>query len=94
MSLQVRAGESWLGVLMYAPPKTLADLSSGGRFELVHDETLPAFAVLKRASVDMQRLLFRVKGEDATVSMYAFVNEVPDLKFDQMATVELVLRPA
>jgi len=79
---------------MSEQPKALADLSSGGRFELVHDETLPAFSVLKRASVDMQRLLFRVKGEDATVSMYAFVNEVPDLKFDQVATVELVLHPA
>lgn len=94
MSLQVSAGEGWLDVLMSKPPKTLADLSKGGRFELIHEETLPAFAVLKRASVDMQRLLFRVKGEDATATMYAFVNEVPDLKFDQVATVELVLHPA
>ena len=94
MSLQVGVGETWLDVQMYAPPKTFTELSKGGRFELFHEETLPVFAALKRASVDMRQLLFRVKGDEATVPMFAFVNEVPDLKFDQVATVELVLRPA
>ena len=94
MSLQVRAGESWLDVLMYAPPKTLADFSNGGRFELVHEETLPAFAALKRANLNMERTLFRIKGEQDTATMYVHVNEVPDMNMDKVATVELVLHPA
>lgn len=93
MSLQVSAGESWLDVLMYAPPKTFAELSKGGRFDLFDDESLPAFAALKRASINLERPLFRIKGDQDTVAMYVDVNEVPDMNMDKVATVELVLHP-
>ena len=94
MSLQVRAGESWLDVLMYAPPKTFSELSKGGRFNLFDDESLPAFAALKRANLNTERTLFRIKGEQDTATMYVHVNEVPDMNMDKVATVELVLHPA
>ena len=93
MSIQVSSGESWLDVLMYDPPRTFADLARGGRFDLLDDETLPSFAVLKRASVYAQHHFFRIKGEQDTVAMYVNVNEVPDLNMDKVATVELVLHP-